>query len=108
MNGPEGEQAMAGYVIFDVGPSDRDAMKPYLEKAFGTLKAHGGKVIVNTDNIDVRESSHGPGWRPTRLFMVEFPSKEAAQSWYESPEYQEILPIRLKASKDNMVIVEGV
>ena len=25
---------MAAYVIFDVGPSDRDAMKPYLEKAF--------------------------------------------------------------------------
>jgi hypothetical protein len=29
-------------VIFDVGPSDRDAMKPHLDKAFDTLKAHGG------------------------------------------------------------------
>ena len=99
---------MAAYVIFDVGPSDRDAMKPYLEKAFDTLRAHGGRVIVNTGNIDVRESSHGPGWKPTRLFIAEFSSMEVAQSWYESPEYQEILPIRLKASKDNMVIVEEV
>jgi uncharacterized protein (DUF1330 family) len=33
---------------------------------------------------------------------------DAARGWYESPEYQAILPIRLKASKDNMVIVEGV
>ena len=99
---------MAAYVIFDVGPSNRDAMKPYLEKAIDTLGAHGGRVIVNTGNNDVRENSHGPGWKPTRLFIAEFSSMEAAQSWYESPEYQEILPIRLKASKDNMVIVEGV
>ena len=83
-------------------------MKPYLDRAFDTLRAHGGKVIVSTSNIDVRESSHGPGWKPTRLFIAEFPSMEAARSWYESPEYQEILPIRLNASKDNMVIVEGV
>jgi uncharacterized protein (DUF1330 family) len=82
-----------------------NAMKPYLEKAFDTLRAHG-RVIVSTSNIDVRESSHGLGWKPTRLFIAEFPSMEAAR--YESPEYQEILPIRLKASKDNMVIVEGV
>jgi uncharacterized protein (DUF1330 family) len=78
---------MAGYVIFDVGPSDRDAMKPYLEKAFDTLRAHGGRVIVSTSNIDVRESRHGLGWKPTRLFIAEFPSMKAARSWYESPEY---------------------
>jgi uncharacterized protein (DUF1330 family) len=99
---------MAGYVIFDVGPFDREAMKPYLDKAFATLKAHGGKVIVNSTNIDVREGSHGAGWRPTRLFIVEFPSVDAARSWYGSPEYREILPVRLKNAKDNMVIVEGV
>jgi len=98
---------MAAYVIFDVGPSDRDAMKPYLEKAFDTLILYGGKVIARTSNIDVREGSHGLGWEPTRILIIEFPSMEAARSWYESPEYQEILPIRLKASKDNMVIVEG-
>jgi uncharacterized protein (DUF1330 family) len=33
---------------------------------------------------------------------------DAARSWYDSPEYQEILPIRLRASKDNMVIVDGI
>jgi uncharacterized protein (DUF1330 family) len=37
-----------------------------------------------------------------------FPSVDVARAWYESPEYQEILPIRLRNSKDNMVIVEGV
>jgi uncharacterized protein (DUF1330 family) len=99
---------MAAYVIFDVGPFDRDAMKPYLERAWDTLIPYGGKAIVRTGNIDIRENSHGLGWKPTRILIIEFPSMEAARSWYESPEYQEILPIRLNASQDNMVIVEGV
>lgn len=99
---------MAAYVIFDVGPFDRDAMKPYLDKAFDTLTPHGGRVIVRTNNIDIREGSHGLGWKPERLLVIEFPSMAAAQSWYESPEYQAILPIRLEFGKDNMVIVEGV
>ena len=99
---------MSAYVIFDVGPSDREAMQPYLDKAWDTVTAHGGKVLALTSNIDVRESTHGPGWKPARVLIIEFASMDAARGWYESPEYQAILPIRLKASKDNMVIVEGV
>ena len=99
---------MAGYVIVDIGPSDRDAMKPYLDKAFDMIKSHGGKVIVRTSNIDIREGSHGAGWSPTRILIIEFPSMGAAQAWYDSPEYQEILPIRVKNAKDNLVIVEGL
>jgi uncharacterized protein (DUF1330 family) len=99
---------MAGYVIFDVGPSDREAMTPYLEKAFDTVAASGGKILVRTGNIEVREATHRDGWHPTRILIIEFPSMDAARAWYESPAYQDILPIRLKAGKDNMVIVEGV
>ena len=55
---------MAAYVIFDVGPSDRDALKPYLERAFDTLIPYGGKVIARTSNIEIREATHEQGWRP--------------------------------------------
>jgi len=99
---------MTGYVIFDVGPSDREAMKPYLDMAFDTITAHGGKLIARTSNIDVREATHGPGWKPSRILIIEFASIDAAKAWYDSPEYQAILPIRLKHGKDNMVIVEGL
>jgi uncharacterized protein (DUF1330 family) len=105
---PNGRQAMTGYVIFDVGPSDREAMKPYIDKAFVTLIPFGGKVLARTNNIDIREGTHGLGWKPRRILIIEFPTVEAAKAWYESPEYQEILPIRLKFGKDNMVIVEGI
>jgi hypothetical protein len=50
-------------------------------------------------------------WAPTpseRLLIIEFPTLAAARAWYESPEYQALLPLRLNASgPDNMLIVDG-
>jgi uncharacterized protein (DUF1330 family) len=46
---------------------------------------------------------------PTRLLIIEFPTLAAARAWYESPEYQALLPLRISArGPDNMVIVEGI
>ena len=30
------------------------------------------------------------------------------RAWYNSPEYQEILPIRIEAADDNFLVVEGI
>lgn len=101
---------MAAYVIFDVPPGgDPEAMKPYREKAFDTLIPYGGRAIVRTNEIDVREVRSDKSWTPTRLLIIEFPTLVAARAWYESPEYQALLPIRLNArGPDNMLIVGGV
>ena len=101
---------MAAYVIFDAPPGgDLEAMKPYREKAFDTLIPYGGKPIVRTDHIEVREVRPDKGWTPTRLLIIEFPTLAAARAWYDSPEYQALLPLRLNArGPDNMLIVDGV
>ena len=96
---------MSAYMIFDVRRGDNpDAMKPYGEKVMGTLDPYEGKIIAASNDADVREGD----WNFDRILILEFPSMDAAQSWYESPEYQEILPIRLRANNDQMVIVEGL
>ena len=95
---------MTAYVIFDVRTVDREALKPYIEKAFDTLIPYGGRLVARTSNIEVREGD----WRPNRLLIIEFPDVKSARDWYESPEYQEILPIRLSATEDQMIIVEGL
>ena len=101
---------MTAYVIFDVPPGgDLEAMKPYREKAFDTLTPYGGRPIVRGGEIDVREVRQDQAWTPTRLLILEFPTLAAARAWYESPEYQALLPIRLKArGPDNMLIVDGI
>jgi uncharacterized protein (DUF1330 family) len=40
--------------------------------------------------------------------MLEFPTVEEAQAWYNSPGYQAALPHRLKAADYRAYIVQGV
>jgi len=67
------------------------------------------RPIVRTNDIEVREVRRDKSWRPTRLLIIEFPTLAAARAWFESPEYQALLPLRLKArGPDNMLIVGGI
>ena len=95
---------MAAYVFFDAVSVHPERMSAYRDKALATVKAFGGKLIAATSNIDYREGD----WHPARIVMIEFPSMGNARAWYDSPEYQEVLPIRLAANKDKMVIFEGL
>ena len=95
---------MAAYVIVDSKVSDPERIKEYGAKVRATIAAHGGKPIVAGGAIDVLEGD----WTPSRLVILEFADADAARAWYNSPEYQEILPIRLEAADDNFLIVEGV
>ena len=95
---------MAAYVFFDAVSVHPERMSGYRDKALASIKAFDGKLVAATGNIESREGD----WHPTRIVMLEFPSMEKARAWYESPEYQEVLPIRLGANKDKMVIFEGL
>lgn len=95
---------MAAYVIFDVVSVHLDQMTSYREKAISSLEAYGGKIVAASNEVDSREGD----WQPDRILIIEFDSMEKARGWYECPEYQEVLPIRLKANRDKMVIVPGV
>lgn len=96
---------MAAYVIFDSVSVHPVQMEGYRERAIASIEAFGGKVIAASNEIDAREGD----WRPDRIVIIEFPTMAKTQGWYESPEYQEVLPIRLhlKANRDKMVIVPG-
>lgn len=52
------------------------------------------------------ESLEG-GPAPDSVVLLEFPSVEDAQAWYNSPEYQAALPDRLEAAEYRSFIVEG-
>jgi uncharacterized protein (DUF1330 family) len=43
----------------------------------------------------------------SRVFIAEYPSYELAKACYEDPAYQEAREFALKASKRNLLIIEG-
>ena len=47
------------------------------------------------------------GPEPNRVIILEFADRAAVKRWYNSPEYQKILPGRLDNSTGRAFIVEG-
>ena len=95
---------MAVYVIGDIEVTNPDLMGEYAGKVGATVEAHGGKAIVRGG---VTETVEGE-WQPKRLVVLKFPDMVAAKAWYNSAEYQEILPVRLEASNGDLIMVEGM
>ena len=93
-----------GYVIVQITEiNDVDAFTTYRPLAGETVAKHGGEFLVRAGPAERFEGSGDCG----RNVVIEFPSVEAAKAWYNSPEYQEALKIRLAASTGSLIIVEG-
>ena len=95
---------MAAYVIFDVNVQDAAGYEEYRQAGSPSVPQHGGKYIVRGGRAEVLEGN----WRPGRVIVIEFESFDQAKRWYNSPEYQKILPGRLDNSTARAFVVEGV
>ena len=95
---------MKGYVIANVSVEDAAAYEGYRSKTAAIIERYGGRFLVRGGAVEVREGDPGI----SRLVILEFPSVTAAQTFYDSPEYQAILPIRLDTASSTLVIAEGV
>jgi uncharacterized protein (DUF1330 family) len=95
---------MAAYALAHLRtPQINDDVLRYIETIQGTLDPFGGRFLVHGAEVEVRE---GP-W-PGTVVIIEFPDVEAARGWYESPAYQEILPLRTDHIEGEAIIVDGV
>jgi len=47
------------------------------------------------------------GWKPERLVILEFPTRERMQEWNTSPEYQELAAIRARSARSRAIAVPG-
>ena len=96
---------MPAYALVEVTITNPEGMSEYRDKVPGTVEAHGGKYLVMSDAPKVIEG--GVGEHPIKV-ILEFPSMEAAQAWYNSPEYQAIIPVRTENSTGNFLLVDGI
>jgi uncharacterized protein (DUF1330 family) len=94
---------MAAYIIVDIDIQDAAVYDEYRKRVPATIEKYGGKFLVRGGKFEKLEGS----WQPTRLVLLEFPSMDQAKRWYESEEYREPKALRLKASKGNLILVEG-
>ena len=94
---------MPAYMIVDIDVHDSAAYDEYRKLVGATLAQYGGKFVVRGGKIDVLEGS----WNPKRIVVLEFESAARARQWYDSEEYRVPRQIRMRASKGNIIVVEG-
>jgi uncharacterized protein (DUF1330 family) len=99
----EGPAIAKGYIVAEIEVTNPDDYEEYRRQVPATIAAHGGRYLVRAGAAQLLEGTGGPG----RMVVLEFDSQEKALAWYNSPEYQAILPHRLRNTTGRLVCVEG-
>ena len=95
---------MSVYVIAQGKIEDREMLDRYVAKVIPTITAGGGRVIAFAEEAEAIE---GDVVHP-RTVILEFESKEAFRAWYDSADYQAILPLRLESTPGTLIVVNGL
>lgn len=95
---------MAAYAIFIREIThDQAELDTYIAAPNKGLDRQVVKILAAYGNLEVLE---GP--TPEGVVIAEFPSIEAAKSWYFGDEYQRVIQHRFKGATYRAILVEGV
>ncbi len=93
----------AYFIAIRNGIRDAGEMDSYAGKAGASMGGHDFRLLALYGKL---RSTDGP---PTDgAVIVEFPTFEAAEAWFDSPAYQDALQHRLKGGDYQTFIVEGL
>ncbi len=99
------EDAMPAYCLFDnVEVTDPDALAEYASQTLATIHAYSGRYLVIGGDVELKEGAsmvHFP-------VLIEFPTLNAANAWYDSPEYAPLKRLRHGAGRFNAIFIAGL
>jgi len=94
---------MPAYILAEVEVTNPTGYESYRPLAGASIAQYGGKFVVRGGKAELIEGTK----EPARIVVIEFPDTAAAKRWYNSPEYQEALKIRLANSTGRVLLVEA-
>ncbi len=105
MEGAQQEnQHMTTYIVAQINIDDRTEYAKY-EAGFAEIfSRYNGQMLAVDENPTVIEGA----WPFTRTVIIQFPSKDDANAWYRSDEYQALAQHRFDASTANIAFIEGL
>ena len=98
---------MPAYLIAEHTIIDAGKFEEYRVKVGPLIAKHGGRYITKGGSHVVLEKDNVV-WEPGRVVIVEFPDMAALNAWYNSTEYQPLIPLRQVSVKDMLITLEGV
>ena len=95
---------MSAYVIFDVEIRDPVRFQDFMAGVKPAIEAAGARYLARGGAHKVYEGD----WEPRRIVLLEFPSVEAWETFYNGPVYQGLKSIRDECSSARLVSVVGL
>ena len=94
---------MAAYFVAEYEITERAGLQPYAAAVPATIAQYGGRYLARAGATELIEGAP----EPKRIVILEFADVAAIKRWYNSVEYQRILPGRLNNTNSRSYIVEG-
>lgn len=103
---------MTAYIVVDLTPINTEKMQEYGAAAAVTVAEHGGEFVVkgpitalNPDENPDQSTSKNQTEQYATKVIIQFPDHDKALAWYNSDDYQAIIPTRKLAMKSQFHII---
>lgn len=96
---------MSVFVMGRMEVHNRDWMDEYFSKVPAIIEAHAGKFVVRGGSPRKLEGTEA---LPDAVFVLEFPDREHALSFWNSDEFAPLIKLRQSGSTLNAMLVDCV
>jgi len=94
---------MPAYIIANVDVTDPDAYAEYRKGVVASFEPFGGRFLARGGRAEALEGAYAV----KRVVILEFPDYERAKAWWNSPGYRSLREMRQRASRGDLIVVEG-
>jgi uncharacterized protein (DUF1330 family) len=91
---------MPAYVVAWVNVTDPESMARYASAVPAVTERHGGRYRFSGPGARLLEGD----WPANGMAIIEFPSHEQAQAWYDSPECAALRALRQAAGPTALML----
>ena len=91
------------YLVAQIEIQDPLGYDAYRSRTGAVIERFGGRFLVRGGKLHPLEGE--PDF--SRLVVIEFPDLESAQGFYNSAEYQELVPHRTANARSMLLIADG-
>ncbi len=91
---------MSACVIGHITVKDEDKWAQYRAQVPATLAPWGAELLFRGQRADILAGQHAH----LDTVVIRFPDADTVDAWYNSPEYQALIPLRQQAADLDLVV----
>ena len=91
------------YVVGHLTVKNGEKWAEYRNQVPATLEPWGAELVLRGKRVAILAGEHPY----SDIVVIRFPDKEAVTSWYSSPAYQALIPLRQQAAEMILISYEA-